>query len=101
VFEVSGADDGVDADGSRLPAGTFYFQNSANMLDQFLVGKNMIGEASPLWADPASVAIVRRPAAMVRGGVYPGPVPFGRGASLNEDGYSDHFPIALRIRETA
>jgi hypothetical protein len=41
-----------------VPAGTFYFQNFANVLDQFLVGKNMIGTAARLRAEPETVAIV-------------------------------------------
>jgi hypothetical protein len=68
------------------------------VLDQFLVGKNMIGPAARLRADAATVAIVTRPAAMIGTGTYPSPVPFGgMGKEVNQDGYSDHYPITLRV----
>jgi hypothetical protein len=41
--------------------GTFYFENQPNMLDQFLVNKNMAKATSPIKADPTSVHIVRFP----------------------------------------
>jgi endonuclease/exonuclease/phosphatase family metal-dependent hydrolase len=98
---VIGADDGTDAEGVPVPAGTFYFQNFANVLDQFLVGKNMIGPAARLRADPASVAIVTRPAAMIGTGTYPDPVPFGgMGKEVNLDGYADHYPITMRVEHS-
>jgi hypothetical protein len=37
---------------------------------------------------------------MVGTGAYPAPVAFGgMGKPVNEDGFSDHFPITLRIQE--
>jgi hypothetical protein len=75
---VVGADDARDAAGVPVPAGTFYFQNFANVLDQFLVGKNMIGPKAALRAHPETVAIVTRPAAMIGTGTYPAPVPLRR-----------------------
>jgi hypothetical protein len=80
--------------------GTFYFNNFANVLDQFLVNKNMITRDNPLRIDPDSVEIVRLPG-MVATGRYPAPVPFGgMGKPVNKDGFSDHFPIGMTIHES-
>jgi predicted extracellular nuclease len=79
--------------------GSFYFDNFANLLDQFLVNKNMALETSPLRAVPRSVELIRLPG-MARTGSYPSPVAFGgMGKPVNRDGYSDHFPIALSLVE--
>ncbi len=79
--------------------GTFYFDNFANMLDQFLVNKNMISQTSPIRAIPDSVEIIRFPG-MVATITYPAPLPFGgMGNPINTDGYSDHFPIGMVAHE--
>ena len=37
---------------------------------------------------------------MARPGLFPAPVAFGgMGRPVNPDGYSDHFPIAVQVRE--
>jgi len=88
-----------EALGSR--EGSLYFENFPNLLDQFLVNKNMATSTDPLCADPASVQLVRFDG-MTSGGAYPTPIPFGgMGNPVNLDGYSDHLPIALRVIETA
>ncbi|MQA25916.1 MAG: endonuclease/exonuclease/phosphatase [Micromonosporaceae bacterium] len=80
--------------------GTFYFHNFANLLDQFLINKNMAGRNSPVRVVSGSVEVVRPPE-MVAAGTYPGPIPFGgMRKPVNKDGYSDHFPIAMRVRES-
>ncbi len=79
--------------------GTFYFDNFANMLDQFLIDKNMAKPTSPIRAVPESVALVRLPG-MVSSGTYPKPIPFGgMGKPVNTDGFSDHFPITMYVIE--
>lgn len=79
--------------------GTYYFDNFPNMLDQFLVNKNMVKQTSSIRALPESVEIIRL-AGMVGSGDYPKPVKFGgMGKDVDEDGFSDHYPIALRVRE--
>lgn len=81
------------------PDGTFYFDNQPNLLDQFLSNRNMALEDAALRIDAASVEIVRFPR-MVSTGDYPRPVPFGgMGKPVNENGFSDHFPIGLRVVE--
>jgi hypothetical protein len=82
-----------------LPDGSFYFDNQPNMLDQFLVNRNMATCDAPIKVDPAAVQILKPPA-MVNPGVYPKPIPFGgMGNPVNPNGFSDHFPITMRITE--
>ncbi|WP_017624462.1 endonuclease/exonuclease/phosphatase family protein [Nocardiopsis chromatogenes] len=81
------------------PTGTFYFNNFANMLDQFMVNRNMVTRGSALRAVPESVRIVHEPEDMVSTGVYPSPVRFGgAGKPVDPDGYADHFPIAMDVQ---
>jgi len=81
------------------PDGTFYFDNQPNLLDQFLVNKNMAVGDARLHAVPDSVQILKPPA-MVDPGPYKKPVPFGgMGSPVNPDGYSDHFPITMTVTE--
>ncbi|GAA3525209.1 endonuclease [Aeromicrobium flavum] len=79
------------------PDGTFYFQNQPNLLDQFLVNRAMAD--APLRADETSVEILRFPGTSDDGD-YPRPVPFGgMGHAIDEDGFSDHFPLGMRVTE--
>ena len=83
-----------------IPDGTFYFNNEPNLLDQFLVNKNMIGATSTLRVDPGS-AQIHKPSSIVDTGDYAKPIPFGgMGKTVNTEGFSDHFPITVRITET-
>ena len=82
-----------------LPEGTFYFDNQPNLLDQFLVNTAMAAPDAPLRADADTVDILRFPGT-VDPGEYPKPVPFGgMGKPVNPDGFSDHFPIGMRVTE--
>jgi hypothetical protein len=75
------------------PDGSFYFDNQPNMLDQFLVNKNMATSDAPIKADPATAQILKA-SAMVDPDVYPKPISFGgMGDPANQNGFSDHFPI--------
>jgi endonuclease/exonuclease/phosphatase family protein len=81
--------------------GTFYFNNFANVLDQFLINRNMISDERPLRADPASVEIVRLPGTATPGR-YRAPIPFGgMGKPVNQAGFSDHFPITVTVHEAS
>ena len=85
--------------GGTGPDGSFYWKNQPYMLDQFLVNANMAREGSPLRVEETSVEIVRF-AGMTDTGDYPRPVPFGgMGDPVNRDGFSDHFPIGVRVTE--
>jgi hypothetical protein len=55
------------------PDVSFYFDNQPNMLDQFMVNKNMATGDAPSKADPATARILKPPA-MVNPGFYPNPV---------------------------
>ena len=80
--------------------GTFYFENLPNLLDQFLVNENMAQSTSPFQAQANTVEILRFPG-MVAPGNYPKPVPFGgMGKPVNQNGFSDHFPIGMVVRES-
>jgi Endonuclease/Exonuclease/phosphatase family len=79
------------------PDGSFYFDNQPNMLDQFMVNKNMATGDAPIKIDPAHGA---NPPAMVSPGVYPKPIAFGgMGKAVNQKGFSDHFPITMTVTE--
>jgi hypothetical protein len=81
--------------------GTHYYNNFPNFLDQFLANKNMVKQNAPIRVLPKSVEILRFPD-MVETGKYPKPIRFGgMGKSLNENGFSDHFPIAVTVCESA
>jgi Endonuclease/Exonuclease/phosphatase family len=79
--------------------GSFFVDNFANLLDQFLVNKNMATQTSPVQAVPESVEILRFPG-MAATRTYPAPVRFGGlGKPVNSSGFSDHFPIAMTVQE--
>ncbi len=79
--------------------GTFYFDNLPNVLDQFLVNKNMTLQNAAIRALPETVEVIRVPAHVATGD-YPKPIPFGgMGKPVNQSGFSDHFPIGLTVRE--
>jgi predicted extracellular nuclease len=80
------------------PAGSFYFDNQPNMLDQFLVNKNMTGVNAPIIVDPATVELIIRDGMTI--GDYRRPRPFGgMGKPVDENGFSDHFPIGHTVTE--
>jgi hypothetical protein len=80
-------------------SGTFYFDNFANLLDQFLANKHLLTNSAAIRVVPESAEIVRFPE-MISKGEYPHPIPFGgMGKPVNINGFSDHFPIALKIEE--
>jgi predicted extracellular nuclease len=80
------------------PEGSFYFDNQPNVLDQILVNTNMATATSPLAVLADSVQILRFPGMTT--GSFRRPRPFGgMGKDVDEDGFSDHFPIAVRVNE--
>jgi endonuclease/exonuclease/phosphatase family metal-dependent hydrolase len=83
--------------GQRL--GTHYFDNYANLLDQFLVSRPLLERGAALRVDPDSARIDAFPE-MVGRGDYPAPRRFGRPSSgFDPTGFSDHYPIALMLHE--
>lgn len=82
-----------------IPDGTFYFDNQPNVLDQVLVNKAMAVDDAAMRVE-ATTAQILKPPAMVSGGVYPKAKPFGgMGKPVDEDGFSDHFPITVTVTE--
>jgi endonuclease/exonuclease/phosphatase family metal-dependent hydrolase len=79
--------------------GTFYFNNEPNVLDQILVNKNMAKQNSPIRVNPETMRVITF-TDMVDDGDYPKPIRFGGlGKPVNQNGFSDHFPIAIEVEE--
>ncbi len=79
--------------------GTHYFNNFPNVLDQFLADKNMLKSNSPIKVKAADVQIFQ-PTEMVGGGSYPAPMRYGgMGKTVDENGFSDHYPIIVGVTE--
>jgi predicted extracellular nuclease len=79
-----------EAIGSR--AGTFYYSDAYNVLDQFMVSRGMLIDNAKLKVQQGSIRIEVFPE-MSKNGI---PRKFGRPAeALDQEGYSDHFPISL------
>lgn len=77
--------------------GTYYFKGAPNLLDQFLVSKGILTGKSGFKLIKDSVEILRFAEMKKKNGA---PIKFGRGKELNLKGYSDHFPIAVQVRES-
>lgn len=59
----------------------------------------MIIDHTPIRARPESVRILRFPGTSSTGD-YPRPIPFGgMGKPINQNGFSDHFPIAVIVED--
>lgn len=79
--------------------GTYYYDNFPNVLDQFLGNKNLLIEGSAIKLLQDTAQVIRFPE-MVDTGEYPKPIPFGgMGKPINQDGFSDHFPIGVNVLE--
>lgn len=79
--------------------GTYYYRNFAAVLDQFLASKGLLKRDLPLRVLENSVQIEVFDE-MKSGGAYPAPIRFGRPSKgLNENGFSDHYPISAIVRE--
>ena len=79
--------------------GTFRYGSNWNMLDQFLVTKGMLRQDSPVRVR-ADTAAIFRPATMLASGGAPRR--FGRPSkpsSFDQNGFSDHFPITVTLRD--
>ena len=81
---------------SERNPGTLRFSSDWNMLDCFLATKGLLLDRSPVTIQPDSVEIFRPDVMVGSGGA---PIRFGRPSndSLNNNGFSDHFPITAVI----
>ena len=87
----------------RLLNGTLYFGSDASLFDQILISSGLLTGKSGWRAVDGSARIEAYPP-MVSHRVGEGPVRFGLPAgdvaeNVNLDGYSDHFPVSVRIEE--
>ncbi len=85
--------------------GTHYFQNFPNILDQVMVVKGILNARSGFcisgYSDGCPEVAIEMMEEMISGGKYPEPVRFGRPASsMNKDGYSDHYPVSMVLKES-
>lgn len=88
---------------NRTVFGTLYFGGNGNIFDQILVSKGVLKTTAPLRCDEDSAGIDAIPD-MVSHKKNEGAVRYGlpKGkpdANLNTEGYSDHFPVAVRLIE--
>lgn len=80
---------------------SYVYVNTPNMLDQFLVSKGMLRKNAPIRALADTVSVLRFPE-MVGSGAYGKPRRFARPSRASDydpDGFSDHYPIAVTLRE--
>jgi hypothetical protein len=76
---------------------TYYYSGKRNFLDQFLVSKGLVTGNAGMRVLPGSVEVVAFPGMTDSKGA---PIRFGKGASANPAGYSDHLPIGMVVRES-
>lgn len=87
--------------------GTFSFDKRGIVIDQFLVNKPMALDEAPIRALPESVAVESGLPELAETELgITRPIPFGglrkdedKPAQVNEDGFSDHFPISVCVVE--
>lgn len=87
---------------SRVIDGTLYYQNNGNLFDQILVNRSLLKGEGGLSVD-ADSARIEAFAPMVDHRVNYGPIRFGlpKGDvdNVDQDGYSDHFPVSVVLTE--
>ena len=83
--------------GSKL--GTFNYKGTFNLLDQLLVSKGLLDPNWTFTIDKTTIEIINTDPET--GNPLDKPKPFGRPSKGNVDnnGYSDHFPIAMILKE--
>ena len=78
---------------------SYVYAGTPSMLDQFLVSRGMLRRSAVIKPLGESVSLLRFPE-MVSRSVYKTPRRFGRPSSrLDRTGFSDHYPIAVTLRE--
>ncbi|MDP2880092.1 MAG: hypothetical protein Q8N89_00745 [Azonexus sp.] len=93
-----------DHKGNQRPLnGTLYFGGDASLFDQILISSGLLTGKSG-WRTVGGSARIEAYPPMVSHRVGEGPIRFGLPAgdvaeNVNLDGYSDHFPVSVRIEE--
>ena len=95
----------TDKDGNdRVLEGTLYYDNNGNLFDQILANRPLLDSGtSDFKIVDGSAGIVAFPE-MVSHLKGEGPIRFGlpegdASSNVNEDGFSDHFPVGIIVRE--
>jgi hypothetical protein len=83
----------------RPPRRQLLFDNQLNMLDQFLVNKNMATSDAAIKANPGT-AQNPQTAGHGQSRYLPEAIRFGRmGKPVNQNGFSDHYPITMTVTD--
>ncbi|ACB33438.1 Endonuclease/exonuclease/phosphatase [Leptothrix cholodnii SP-6] len=87
----------------RTLDGTLYFNGDGHVFDQILVSRGLLGGSGPLRVRDETARIEAWPP-MVDHRVGEGPIRFGLpkgnvAENVDIDGFSDHFPVSVRIDE--
>jgi endonuclease/exonuclease/phosphatase family metal-dependent hydrolase len=78
--------------------GTYKFQTSWNMLDQFAISAALLDSTSAVYTKPSAVAIYQPEWLEVSDDLNPGTKPFRTYSGPNYlGGYSDHFPVYMDL----
>jgi predicted extracellular nuclease len=88
----------------RTLYGTLYFNDDANLFDQILVSRPLLKGNGPFKVLEETVRIEAFPE-MTSNSKNEGPIRFGlskgdAAKNVNTDGFSDHFPVSVVVRET-
>lgn len=87
---------------TRWLDGTLYYGGDGNIFDQILVGKPMLVEEGPFRIIDGSAKVEAFPE-MTSKSVSHGPIRFdlpkGKPDRVNLDGFSDHYPVSVLVRE--
>ncbi|OOQ67267.1 endonuclease [Vibrio parahaemolyticus] len=83
--------------------GTLYYKGNGNVFDQILVNRNLINNSKGFRALEDSAEVICFPE-MVSSSKNLGPIRFGLpkgnpSKNINTDGFSDHFPISVTLRD--
>lgn len=86
----------------RVIDGTLYYHRDGNLFDQILVNRPLVDGSGPFDVLDETARIETH-APMVSPSVGEGPIRFGLpkgdASNVNQDGYSDHFPVSVIVRE--
>lgn len=89
---------------TRVIDGTLYYRNNGSVFDQILVNRSLLTGEGGFSVDESSVRIDAFPQMVDHRANY-GPIRFGlpRGnvsSNVNQDGFSDHFPVSVVVNES-
>lgn len=88
----------------RVLEGTLYYSNNGNVFDQILINRPLVDGGDSAFKFVEDSAGIFAPQEMVSHKTGQGPIRFGlpKGEpdeNVNLDGFSDHFPVVLKVRD--